>query len=43
VMSAIVEHGGVLYMAGITGEGDDIATQTAHILSKVPPDRPTPR
>ena len=36
MMSAVVEHGGVLYLAGITGDGDDIATQTAHILSKVP-------
>ena len=35
MMSSVVEHGGVLYLAGITGEGDDIATQTADILSKV--------
>lgn len=35
MMSAVVEHGGILYLAGVTGEGDDIASQTADILSKV--------
>ena len=35
MMSAVVSHGGVLFLAGVTGEGATIAAQTASILAKV--------
>ena len=35
MMSAAVVHGGVIYLAGVTGEGATIAEQTADALSKI--------
>ena len=29
LMSGIVEHGGIIYLAGVTGQGDDIATRAS--------------